>query len=1168
MEHYLSHTDYPIWEVIQKGNGLVSISTDTNRVIKVLPPKVAEKNLARERERKARTTLLMALPEDQLAKFHKMTDAKEMWDAIKSRFGGNDKSKKMQKYILKQQFKSFFVSNSEGLHKGYDRFQSLLSQLEIHGACVSTKDANQKFLRSLPSSWSQVSLVTRTKLGVDNLSFDDLYNNLRVFESDVKGSTGSSSSAQNVAFVSSESTSSTNDVSVAYVVSTSSSYKSQRENSSSYTDELMYSFFANQSSGLQLDHEDLEQLDEFDLEEMDLKWQVAMISMRLKKFYKKTGRRLQFDAKEPVSFDKTKVECFNCHKTEHFARECKSKVNQESRRRDAWNTGYRAKDNGRRLGKQEEPKDLVTLDGEGVDWTGHAEDEQENFALMAYSNSGSDTEVTSCSKECVEKLYDEQREQLGDASIEIQAYTQALKKVEAQLVAHQKNQLWYEEKIRFMKIDLDDKTDVLTYHKKLLAEAVKEKEELKTKLENFQSSSKGLSKLLNSQMSTRDKSGLGYGDQVHNGVLSYENEVFQSVFDSRSSDVEDSPVHDRFANVEGMHAVPPPMTGNYMPSGPDREVDDSMFTYGPKQSKTSESDTQTSNFDSCESNSSVETLESVPEPVVVEPKVVSQPKVWSDAPIIEEYESDSDDEYVIQPSKEQEKPSFAFVNTVKHVKTPRETVKEQNTYSPSPKADKRDWNGLMSKRLGLGYGFTKKACFVCGSFSHLIRDCDFHEKRMAKQVELNKKKGKGTGQGENRPVWNNVQRLNHQNKFVPKAVLTKTGIFPVNTARQNLSSQAATTSTARKVNTARPIVNEIRPRNNFYKSHLPIRRPFNRTTTSKANFSNQKVNIVEVKAVIAVGGKRETTVKPLAGCNWRPKRHYWNKVSKYNSGSSFSKNDNPQRALKNKGIVDSGCSKHMTGNKARLFEYQDYNGGPVAFGGKLAVSAASLINTARPKLSTARLVNDEKQIHATVDSKALVVTEASIGSSLFLNDAVGTACLTNEATFQNFALMGYEGELNKLTFQKALFSPQWKYLIHTILHCLSSKSTSWNEFSTNIALAVICLATNQKFNFSKFIFDGMLRNLDNPKKKFLMYPRFLMVFLNNQIELGEPFNDVCITPAHTLKVFSNMSRKGVKFSRKVTPLFDSMLVPHQAPEGKGSEQPSEPQPAPSPIHLV
>ncbi|GJX29108.1 ribonuclease H-like domain-containing protein [Tanacetum coccineum] len=437
-----------------------------------------------------------------------MINAKEMWDDIKFKFGGNDESKKMQKYILKQQFKSFSVSNSEGLHKCYDRFQSLLSQLEIHGAGVSTEDANRKFLR--------------------------------VFESDVKGSTASSSSTHNVVFISSESTSSTNDV------------------------------------------------DEFDLEEMDLKWQVAMISMRLKKFYKKTGRKLHFDAKEPVGFDKTKVECFNCHNTGHFARECRSKGNQESRRRDAGNTGYKAKDNGKRHRKH---------------------------------NSGSDTEVTSCSKECVEsyaklkKLYDEQREQLGDASIEIQAYTQALKKVEAQLVCHQKNQLIYEEKVRFMKIDLDDKTNVLAYHKKLLAEAVKEKEELKTKLENFQSSSKGLSKLLNSQMSTGDKYGLG-------------------------------PINDRFANVEGMHAVPSLMTGIYMPSKSDFGIDVSKFTYGQKQSKTSEFDAKTSDTASCETNS-------MPRPVVNEPKAVSKPKVWSDAPIIEEYKSDSDDEYVIKPSKEQ-----------------------------------------------------------------------------------------------------------------------------------------------------------------------------------------------------------------------------------------------------------------------------------------------------------------------------------------------------------------------------------------------------------------------------------------------------------------------------------------------------------------------------------
>ncbi|GKD90409.1 hypothetical protein Tco_1365916, partial [Tanacetum coccineum] len=114
---------------------LKKVSTYTNGQIRVLHPKIAEEIMARERERKARTTLLMSIPEDHLAKFHKMTDAKDMWEAIKS----------------------------EGLHKGYDRFQSLLCQLEIHGVGVSTEDANQKFLRSLPASWSQVSLIMRTK---------------------------------------------------------------------------------------------------------------------------------------------------------------------------------------------------------------------------------------------------------------------------------------------------------------------------------------------------------------------------------------------------------------------------------------------------------------------------------------------------------------------------------------------------------------------------------------------------------------------------------------------------------------------------------------------------------------------------------------------------------------------------------------------------------------------------------------------------------------------------------------------------------------------------------------------------------------------------------------------------------------------------------------------
>ncbi|GJZ91640.1 ribonuclease H-like domain-containing protein [Tanacetum coccineum] len=782
----------------------------------------------------------------------------------------------------------------------------------------------------------------RTKPGIDTLSFDDLYNNLRVFESDVKGSTASSSGTQNVAFVS-ENTSSTNEVSTAYGASSSSGHKPQREGSSSYADDLIFSFFANQSSGPQLDHEDLEQIDEFDLEEMDLKWQVAMISMRIKKFYKKTGRRLHFDAKEPVGFDKSKLECYNCHKKGHFAKECRSKGNQESRRRDAWNSGYKAKDNGTRPGKQEETKALVTLDGDGVDWTSHSEDEQDNHAFMAYSSSGSDTEVTSCSKECkesyakIKKLYDEQREQLSDASIEIKAYTQALKKVEAQLVAHQQNQLWYEEKIRFMKIDLDDKTDVLTYHKKLLAEAEKEKEELKAKVEKWHNSSKNLNILLKSQMSARDKAGLG------------------------SSDTENSHVNTRYA--EGMHAVPPPMTGIYIPSGPAKEIDDSQFTYGPKQSKPSESDARSSDFTSCESNSSKETHESMPETIVNEPTVVIQPNVWTDAPIIEEYESDSEDEHVSLPSKEQETPSFA--NTIKHVKTPRQTVKQQNTCS---------------------------------------KNCDFHKKRMAKQAKLNKRMCKATGQRENRSVWNNVQRVNHKNQFLPAAVLTRTGRIQVNTARtsctntvntarHNFNSHAVPTNAGKKVNTVKPIVNNARPKTGFHKTLSPIKRPFNRTTSPRTNFLKQKVYTAEVKAVSAVGGKRETVVKPSAGCNWRPKRHYWNKVSKYNGGSNTRNYDYPQRALQNKGIVDSGCSRHMTRNKAYFAEYQDFNGGPVAFGG----------------------------------SKGYITGKVSTRGNI--GPLGGLACLIAKATVENLTKMAYEGlgnsEMEAESAQDYFVLPIW-----------------------------------------------------------------------------------------------------------------------------------------------
>ncbi|GJS53482.1 hypothetical protein Tco_0626844 [Tanacetum coccineum] len=197
MEHYLEYIYNDVWKVIQNGNSKKRISTGKDGVIQILPPVTAVE--------------IQAVEKEHMRRFHGMDDAKEIWEAIRTRFGGNANSKKMQKAVFNKQFEAFTISSSEGLEKGYDRFQQLLSQLEAHGAKVSTEDANHEFLRSLPPAWSNLAMTMRTKPDVDTLSIDDLYNNLMIFEQEIQGTSKIFSSAQNVAFVS-QSKSSTNKV--------------------------------------------------------------------------------------------------------------------------------------------------------------------------------------------------------------------------------------------------------------------------------------------------------------------------------------------------------------------------------------------------------------------------------------------------------------------------------------------------------------------------------------------------------------------------------------------------------------------------------------------------------------------------------------------------------------------------------------------------------------------------------------------------------------------------------------------------------------------------------------------------------------------------------------------------------------------------------------------
>ncbi|GJS13078.1 hypothetical protein Tco_0407550 [Tanacetum coccineum] len=196
-------------------------------------------------------------------------------------------------------------------------------------------------------------------------------------------------------------------------------------------------------------------------------------------------------------------------------------------------------------------------------------------------------------------------------------------------------------------------------------------------------------------------------------------------------------------------------------------------------------------------------------------------------------------------------------------------------------------------------------------------------------------------------------------------------------------------------------------------------------------------------------------------------------------------------------------------------------------------------------------------IQALVDGKKVIITETSVKRDLQLEDAKGIECLPNADIFEQLSLMGYEKPSQKLTFYKAFFSHQGKFLIHTILQCLSAKSTAWNEFSSTMASAIICLATNQKFNFSKYIFESMVKNVDS-SVKFLMYLRFMQVFLDKQVGDMSTHDEIFITPSHTKKVFGNMKRVGKGLSGTVTPLFPTMMVQDQEEMGEGSANPTDP----------
>nr|GFB49362.1 ribonuclease H-like domain-containing protein [Tanacetum cinerariifolium] len=411
--------------------------------------------------------------------------------------------------------------------------------------------------------------------------------------------------------------------------------------------------------------------------------------------------------------------------------------------------------------------------------------------------------------------YDKLTNDLRKSEFDVISYKTGLESVEARLVVYQQNENVFEEDIKLLKLDVMLRGNSLVELRKKFEKAEKERDELKLTLENFQTSLKNLSKLLASQIT--DKTRLGYDNQVFNSTVFNSDELFSSELDVS---VPTSPVYDS---------------------------------------------------------------ETVPTVINVEPSTIKPNKDLSQsnrhsAPIIEDWVSDSEDEYKGVPMPTQTAPSF--VQTSKHVKTLRTSVKPVEHTTPAEHLRKD-----IPKSRGHRHRWNRKACFVCKSLNHLIKNCDYYEKKMVQK-----------------PVRNHAIKGNHQHyarmthchpnrHVVPTAVLTRSRLVPL--------------TAARPVTTAVPptIVKHQRPAKHVVnKPHSPIKRPINHRPSPKYSNFHQKVTTVKAKQVNAIQGVKG---------NW----------------------GNPQHALKDKGVIDSGCSRHMTENISYLSDFEEINGGYVAFFG-------------------------------------------------------------------------------------------------------------------------------------------------------------------------------------------------------------------------------------------
>ncbi|GJZ00660.1 putative ribonuclease H-like domain-containing protein [Tanacetum coccineum] len=430
---------------------LVPQTTQENgtSVTKMSIPVTAEEKTNKKNDVKARGLLLMALPNEHQLTFSQYPDAKSMFAAIETRFGGNAATKKTQKTLLKQQYENFSASSAESLDSIFNRLQKIVSRLAILGVIIAQEDLNSKFLSSLPPEWNTHVVVWMNKPEVETMSIDDLYNNFKIVEQKVKKSVGTSSGAQNLAFMTAPSTSSTNDANTASpqvsAASPNVNAASPQVSTASVSDNTVYAFMVENPNGSNVLHQDLEQIHEDDLEAMDLKWQLSLLSVRAKKYYQRTGKKIFINVNDTVGYDKSKVECYNYHKLGHFSRECRASRSKE-----------------------------------GFDWSDTAEEQvQTNMALMAFSDSGCDDLIV----------------KLNQTEFIAATYKRGLATVEAQLITYRKNEVLFSEEVAVLKREVACKDYEINVLKSEFEKVKQEKDGIDFKIEKFDKASKDIDQL-------------------------------------------------------------------------------------------------------------------------------------------------------------------------------------------------------------------------------------------------------------------------------------------------------------------------------------------------------------------------------------------------------------------------------------------------------------------------------------------------------------------------------------------------------------------------------------------------------------------------------------------------------------------------------------------------